>query len=272
MESFSALPDFGPRVTVQAILLGDRIDTAGLAENGKVLALPLTFRAGNAGLVTVFRYGVAVFMNLTATETEEVIGRLLAHRVQGAFKQREEEATVLEVTADADDAIPAGGPIRVKTITLERLVLAAYALADSVVLSRDEREVAAVLDRVEPLARELAEHGRKPANRKAILRHIGNTLLVRHRLSGRVAVGEDPDLLWDHPELNRLYARLKEEYELKDRADAVSTKLGVIGETAQTLTDIIDTEHSHRLELMIVLLIVFEIGITFFQIFTGIGH
>jgi uncharacterized Rmd1/YagE family protein len=45
----------------------------------------------------------------------------------------------------------------------------------------------------------------------------------------------------------------------------------VIGETAQTLTDIMDTAHSQRLELMIVLLIVFEIGITFFQIFTGLG-
>jgi uncharacterized Rmd1/YagE family protein len=103
------------------------------------------------------------------------------------------------------------------------------------------------------------------------LQHIGNTLLVRHRLSGRVAVAEDPDLLWDHPELNRLYARLKEEYELKDRADGLARKLDVIGETAQTLTDIMDTAHSQRLELMIVLLIVFEIVITFFQIFTGLG-
>ena len=45
----------------------------------------------------------------------------------------------------------------------------------------------------------------------------------------------------------------------------------MIGETAQTLTDIIDTTRSLRLEMMIVLLIVFEIGITFFQIFTGDG-
>lgn len=272
METTPALPDFGTRATVHAILLSDRIDTAGLGESKKVLPIPLTFRAGRKGLVTVFRYGVAVFINLTSEETEDVLAQLISPRVQGAFKEREEEAAILEVTADADDTIAPGGPIRVKALTVERLVLAAYALADSVVLSRDEREVAAVLDRIEPFARTLAEQGRKPANRRAILQHIGHTLLVRHRLSGRVAVGEDPDLLWDRPELSRLYARMKEEYELKDRADAISTKLAVIGATAQTLTDIIDTEHSQRLELMIVLLIVFEIGITFFQIFTGIGH
>ena len=50
-------------------------------------------------------------------------------------------------------------------------------------------------------------------------------------------------------------------------------KLEVLGDTAQALTDIIDTERSLRLELIIVLLIVFEIVITFYQMFTGApGH
>jgi len=43
----------------------------------------------------------------------------------------------------------------------------------------------------------------------------------------------------------------------------------VIGDTAQTLTDLIDTQRSHRLELIIVLLILFEIVITVFQMLTG---
>jgi uncharacterized Rmd1/YagE family protein len=47
----------------------------------------------------------------------------------------------------------------------------------------------------------------------------------------------------------------------------------VLGDTAQALTDIIDTERSLRLELIIVLLIVFEIVITFYQMLTGApGH
>ena len=37
------------------------------------------------------------------------------------------------------------------------------------------------------------------------------------------------------------------------------------------LTDLIDTERSLRLELIIVLLIVFEIFLTFYQMFTGSG-
>jgi len=90
--------------------------------------------------------------------------------------------------------------------------------------------------------------------------------LVQQRVSGRVAVAEKPDVLWEKPELERLYARLEDEYELKERVDALERKLTVIAETANALTDIIDTRRALRLELAIVLLIVFEIAIAIYQI------
>ena len=71
---------------------------------------------------------------------------------------------------------------------------------------------------------------------------------------------------WDKPHLERLYARLADEYELKERAESLNRKLGVIAETAQVLTDIIDTRRSLRLELIIVFLILFEVIITLYQL------
>jgi uncharacterized Rmd1/YagE family protein len=121
---------------------------------------------------------------------------------------------------------------------------------------------------VEPLARQLAENGRTPGGRRAILKHIGNALLVQHRVSGRVAVAEKPDAVWDRPDLERLYARLQDEYELTERAEALSRKLSVISDTAEVLTDMIDTKRSLRLEFIIVVLILFEIGITMYQLLT----
>ena len=57
-----------------------------------------------------------------------------------------------------------------------------------------------------------------------------------------VAVEEKPDVLWDRPDLERLYARLEDEYELRERASALHRKLTVIGDTAQVLSDLIDTD------------------------------
>ena len=102
---------------------------------------------------------------------------------------------------------------------------------------------------------------------------IGNALLVQHRVSGRVAVGEKPDALWDRPDLERLYARLEDEYELKERVDTLNRKLAVVAETADTLADIIDTRLIQlRLELIVVVLIAFEIVVTFYQIYGAKGH
>jgi uncharacterized Rmd1/YagE family protein len=73
-------------------------------------------------------------------------------------------------------------------------------------------------------------------------------------------------VLWDHPELERLYARLADEYELGERADVLKRKLDVIGDTAQALTDIIDADRATRLEAAIVILIVLELIAAIVQI------
>jgi uncharacterized Rmd1/YagE family protein len=157
-------------------------------------------------------------------------------------------------------------------MSLERLLVIADVLAKSVVLAHDEREVAKVFEIIEPFAKELADHGRTRRDRKQVLQLIGNALLVQHRVSGRVAVGEKPDALWERPDLERLYARLEDEYELKERVDTLNRKLAVVAETADTLADIIDTRRSLRLELIVVVLIAFEIVVTFYQIYAARGH
>jgi len=271
------MPALGNKTNVRAILVGDRIDTTALERDEKlpsISTLPLAVRAGANGIAVVFRYGVVVFIGLAAAEENEFL-KDLRSRIVGPFKtrEREEETATVEVSAEREDQIPPGGPIYVRDMAIERLLLVAYALADSVVLARDEREVSSVFETIEPFARKLAKQGRTPGSRSAILKLIGNALLVQHRVSGRVAVAEDPDVLWDRPDLGRLYSRLKDEYELKERVDGLSHKLAVISETAQALTDMIDTERSLRLEVAIVALIVFEIAITFYQMYaSGAGH
>jgi len=255
-------PPSGKRV--KAFLLADRIDTSNLEQKGVVSTAPLTYRFGSDGFVTLFRYGVAVTLCLSPSEEDEVL-RSLRSRLVRPLGAPETETLLLEIVPDKDDQILPGGPMILKTLTPDQLIVIADALSKSVVLARDEREVAAVFDLVEPFARQLAEKGRAMAGRRAILKHIGNALLVQHRVSGRVAVAEKPDVVWDRQDLDRLYARLEDEYELKERAEALSRKLAVIAETAEVLTDIIDTKRSLRLEIAIVVLIAVELVIAAYQ-------
>jgi uncharacterized Rmd1/YagE family protein len=101
---------------------------------------------------------------------------------------------------------------------------------------------------------------------------MGESLLVQHRVSGRVAVGEKPDVLWDRPDLERLYARLEDEYELSERVETLNRKLTVVSDTATTLADIVDTKRSLRLEIIVIVLIAVEVVIAFYDIFVRGGH
>src|SRR5258708_11983021 len=244
------MPDSNPtaqELAADALLIGDRINTAGF--EGQVLSsTPLALRIGANGTVVVFRYGVVVFIGLTADEEAEFLERLQA-RTFGKITPHEEEWAKIQIAKEAEEPIPVGGPILVREFSLERLLLVADALAKSVVLGRDEREVANVFDTIEPFARELATRRTSSRNKTDLLNLMGKTLLVQHRLSGRVAVGEKPDVLCDLPALGHLYARLEDEYELSERAETLNRKLEVIAETATALADIIHTQRSLRLEI-----------------------
>lgn len=255
-------------ITVRAMLLGERINTSGLERDDVLSKVPLAFRAGKDGIVALFRYGVAVFIGLSALDEDEAL-RLLGGRIVGRFAQHEEESTQIELGPDKDEQITPAGIIMLKALTTEHALLIADALATNVILAHDEKNVTAIFDVIEPLARGLAERGRTPGGRRVILKHIGNALLVQQRISGLVAVAEKPDVLWERPDLERFYGRLESEYELKERADLLTRKLTVISDTVKALAGIIDTERSLRLEIIIVVLIALEILFVAYQIW---GH
>jgi uncharacterized Rmd1/YagE family protein len=254
------------RVTVRALLLGDHINTAGLERSDILSATPLAFRVAEGAFVVVFRYGVVVLFGMTPLQEDEIT-QSLDGRIVGRYARREQETTQIEIAPDKDEQIAPNGTISLKTLLPEHVLIIADAIATNVILAHDEKGVSAVFDVIEPLARELAERGRTPGGRRMILKHIGNALLVQQRVSGLVAVAEKPDVLWERPDLERFYAKLEDEYELKERADLLTRKLTVISDTGKALADIIDTHRSLRLEQIIIALILLETIFMGYQIF-----
>ena len=258
------------RVTAHALNLGDRANTAGF-EKDALSALPLALRTGADGIAVLFRYGAVVFFNMSVEEEAAFLERL-SPRIGGRLTPPEEEAATVELLGETEDQIASGGPIHVRDMSIARLLVISDVLAKSVVLAHDERQVAKVFVTIEPFVRELATSGKFFRNRRGILRLIGEALLVQHNVAGRVAIAEKPDALWERPDLERLYARLEDEYELVERVETLNRKLQVVAETADTLADIIDTRRSLRLEIIIVILIAVEIVIGLSQFFAARGH
>src|SRR5580704_17579540 len=120
-------PTLERRITVRALLLGDRIETVGLERKDVLSTVPLAFRAGEHGVVALFRYGVAVLVGMSPLEEEEVIGRLDG-RIISPLKVREEESVQIEIAPDKDEQVTPSGLIVVKSLTSEHTLLIADAL------------------------------------------------------------------------------------------------------------------------------------------------
>lgn len=248
------IPGSSSSAQVRALLLGARIDTRNLPRFLEADAFPLS----GVGAAYVFRYGVLVLIGAPAKLEAELIAQLMEHVVEPA-NQRELETARIEISPHREESVSADGHIRLREATPERLLLTATVLARSVVLARDESRIAEAFDTIEPLVNDLRTHGQARLSIKGVKQQIGSVLATRHRVVGRAEIGEKPDLLWDHPELDRLYARLEAEFELNDRSRAIQRKLEVIGDAADILLNLVMDKRSYRLEMTIVLLIAFEV-------------
>jgi len=252
-------------ITVRAILLGERLSVHRFEREEALARLPLTIGVREGGVAVLFRYGVIVLMNVRSDAEGALLDRL-APLVSEPFEPRESDEARIDLRADVDDQIDVSGMILLKELSLERLQLVADVLAKSLILGHYETRMAIGFDRVEPMAESLRRRARIGIAVAPLLRQIGNALLVQHKMVGRVETGEKPELLWDHAELERLYARLAEEYELRDRSRALDHKQDVILRTSEMLLGLVQERSNKRLEWYVVLLIVAELIVAIYSI------
>jgi uncharacterized Rmd1/YagE family protein len=256
------------QIAVRAMMIGERIDVRAFGSSDRIAAAPLLVRAGANRAAAVLRYGAIVLFNMDAGDEAAFLEAVRPY-VSEPYAEPDTERVTIAIAPGSDGTVNADGSISLAAATVERLQIVATVLAKSVVLGFYERGLAAAFDRIEPLAASLKRLGAIGAPGRELLREIGDVLLMHHRTVGRVEIAEKPDLLWDHPELERLYARLQDEYELTDRARAVARKLDLISHTATTALDLLQTRRMLRVEWYIVILIVIEIFLTLYDLFVA---
>jgi uncharacterized Rmd1/YagE family protein len=256
---------------VRALLLGERLDTRGLERDDTIATNPLTLRVAKDGIAFLFRYGVAVFAGLSVIEEDQVVRSLRPRIVDAAATPETDQVQILVKSGGEDQVDPSGG-IALREASPERLQIVANVLSKSLILSHYESRIAEAFDQIEPLADRLQRTGRAGSQANRLLRQIGGVLLTQQRMVGRVEVQEKPDVLWDHPELERLYARLEDEYELVERSRGMERKLALINETVGTILDMVQTQRSVRLEWYIIGLIAIEIMLSLGDLLLRFGH
>ncbi|MDD4977130.1 MAG: RMD1 family protein [Gallionella sp.] len=250
-------------IKARALLLGDRLDLKQFKLTECLSTTPLTVQVDAAGGIAVlFRYGVVVLFGVAVADESRFI-EALRPSLSNAYATPEVEE--LDIHCDLNNIGIQSGTVSLDSVSLEKLQIIADALSKNLVLSLYEKKVAGEFDKIEPLAQELATHGKVSASNKKLLSKIGNMLLIEHRMVGRAEIGDKPETLWNFPHLGGLYASLEDEFELNERQAALNRKLGLISDTAQTLSDVWDNKQLHKLEWYVILLILFEILLSLYE-------
>ena len=252
----------------RALFIGQRLELRAFEKTNSLATGPLVVRAGSQGAAILFRYGVVVFFGVDPLE-ELAFLKHMESFVTDPFAQYKAEKVSLCLTAARSDK-PSRDTVAMPLdeFNLPRLQVVASVLAKSVILDHYEAAVERTFDRIEPLAHSLQHGGRFMHKSRELLSHIGEVLLTQARMVGRVEITEKPELLWEEPQYERLHQHMAEEYELIERHRALERKLDLISRTAETLLDLLQTKRSLRVEWYIVALIVIEILLTVYELWS----
>ena len=261
----------------QAVLAGTGIDLAALGATDRTGGAPLVVEligtltgarltdGAARGVAVLFRYGAVVFFDASPAGIADYLRQIGPH-IRQPFQQGERETEVLEIRVDpgAKESIE-GNTLVLADVTLEKLQVVADIMAKSVSLAHHEKNIERQFERIEPFAVNLDHWGRGGRAARELLQHLGGALLAEHRVVAGARIDDSPELLWDHPELERLWARLRDEFEIRERFAALHGKLNLISRTADTALELMQNRRALRVEWAIVGLIVFEIVLTLVQ-------
>jgi required for meiotic nuclear division protein 1 len=249
-----------------AVYVAERIDLRSIVQSPRVYAQqPATVGIEGGGLAVLYRYGAAVFFDV-AEEARQQFLRQLLPLVTNAYQRPETEEVRITVSPEGREGLE-GGALVIKDAATEWLQVVAAALAKSVALAQYEADISGTFDRIEPFAVRLEQTGRPGRYIRPLLRHIGQTLLNEQKMVARVEVTDRPEILWDRPDLEQLYLRLEDEFELRERMAVLDRKLELISRTVGTTLDLLQKRRSTRLEWYVVVLIAVEIALSVYDIF-----
>lgn len=253
----------------RALLVGDRIDLRSLGAAERLASDPITIAAGAGGIAVLFRHGAVVLFNVTPLEEGELL-RQLAPLVYQAYSTPEVESLDICIDASTREGMT-GKVLNLADYAIERFQLVADILSKSTVLALYEARVSRSFDLVEPFAADL-QHARIGRTGGELLQQIGTALMSEHNLVGRVEVIDKPEITWEHPNLERLYLRLEDEFEIRERHLGLERKLDLVSRTAETVLELLQNRRSLRLEWYVVILILVEIVLSVAQLILMRGH
>jgi|GEM_PF-1288938 len=218
--------------------------------------------------IFVFKFGAVVFFNLPPAEHDRfltqfgIVARPHTPNPDPDNDELAEDDFTLNIEPNVTQV--SFNAITIPEWDMAKLQLVAQILGQSSALEIIEWEVEDFLAESSRLASSLKRLSAVRTSRRELLQFLGEGLNTKHRITGQLALVDDPEKTWEKEDLYKIYLGLWDNFDIDERVQNIEKNLQLCTESTELLLEILNSRQSERLEWIIIILIAFEVVKSFF--------
>ncbi len=228
---------------------------------------PLLTREMAGSYSVVFKSGAVIFWNCSPTLIRAATDRI--QRVVGELKSVEDVRDTYAVLLGKDSERVNFRDVWLPKLSVEHIKVISECMARSIALDRCEQNVSEALQKISPVVARLRSTGALATSPSVTLRTIGFTMSIRETILGKLGLFDDPPEAWQSETMAKLFEQLNLNFDIQRPVESVQAKLEYLADLNLILSDLLQSRQSHRLEWIVILLIVVEVILGLIGFFRG---
>jgi uncharacterized Rmd1/YagE family protein len=215
-----------------------------------------------------FREGSVVLWNVTDLESSNVL-KFLRQYESDSYSERlvQQENELMNYRHQAEglpSALDKDGDLLVATADSTEITLDKYTYSNAMTLSVKlaiwEASLERYIDTIEFVTEDLKRGNKIKMSQEEVLRKHGELFALRHLINLSSDLLDTPDFYWENEQLESLYNQVCNYFAIARRTKVMNEKINHCVELIELLSSHLSDKHHIRLEWMIIILIMVEVG------------
>ncbi|MBC7693683.1 MAG: RMD1 family protein [Methylotenera sp.] len=255
----------GQTYRIKALHVAEKLKLINLKDR---LSMPVTefsnyelvVRYAEDSYLFVYNYGSVVFFNVPDAVQERELSAIHDLRAGTDFNHTT-EAFLVEVQPASVDSVNKVYFDRVvlTSLSFARIKIVCMLIGESTALEYYEILIENLLEKTNTFSKKLEKQGRFLESSEDLIKFIGLCLNTKQEIISNLYIVDSPEETWESVELDKLFSELKAMVEIDTRYRALEYKIKIIQESIEIIVDLAKTKRETMLELIIILLIAFEV-------------
>lgn len=222
--------------------------------------------------VYMYNFGSLVFINMAFNEIQDMVKYLKT--IDKTMKiddiQKFSDDYRLEVSADYEYSL--GNETMTASLFEKYYVdIISMILAKSISLEMVEYETDKLLDNIEDVIGFL-EQGKLNMSDKQLAKTTAKVIRFKYNTISNLMLFEKPSAAWNNEDIEKFFMEMMNLFDIEDRYSKITRKTEILRNITEVFGSLSHEKRATKLEVIVVLLILFEVILALFEFFSPLYH